>query len=215
MDSAFFLCQEIFTKTLFSSENHVIYGQMAVQAKQGLSQLDKKIIGILLTAVLAIVFTASLSYFLFGQPNQTPNIPSPTPTPTPTLSPTPTTTPALTPAPTSELPYTYVVYEWYLNASQANSVDWLTQATYGEYDASKSWTTNYFDYLASLHTAPTQDAPWMLYVYLYVTAEYNASTGWTKATYEYMEYNDEVCYYNIEYVLTDRWKIADWSKTFT
>jgi hypothetical protein len=46
-----------------------------VQVKQGLSQLDKKIIGALLIALLAIVLTASLSYVVFGQLNQTPKNP--------------------------------------------------------------------------------------------------------------------------------------------
>lgn len=71
---------------------------MPVQKKQGLSQLDKKIIGILLIALLAIVFTASLSYFLSSQPNQTADIPSPMPTPIPTPTPT---TPEQTPTPTN------------------------------------------------------------------------------------------------------------------
>jgi len=55
--------------------------------------LGKKIIGVLLIAILTIVLTASLSY-VFSQPNQ--NIPSATttPTPTPTPSPTPTSTPS-------------------------------------------------------------------------------------------------------------------------
>jgi hypothetical protein len=42
MDSKYFLCQETFTKTFFSSENHGIYGQMAVQAKQGETNWTKK-----------------------------------------------------------------------------------------------------------------------------------------------------------------------------
>jgi len=67
------LSQGIFTKKFFSSENQTIYGYMAVQAKQGLSQLDKKIIGTLLIALIAIVSTLSLSYFLLSQPNRTPH----------------------------------------------------------------------------------------------------------------------------------------------
>jgi hypothetical protein len=56
------LSQGIFTKKVFSSENQNIYGYMAVQAKQGLSQLDKKIIGTLLIALIAIVSTVSLLF---------------------------------------------------------------------------------------------------------------------------------------------------------
>lgn len=44
--------------------------------------MDKKIIGILLIALIAIVSIASLGYYTFSQPNQTPNVPSSTPTPT-------------------------------------------------------------------------------------------------------------------------------------
>ncbi len=72
---------------------------MAVQGKQGLSQLDKKIIGILLIAVIALVLTASLSYYSLSQLNQTQNISSSTPTPTPELTPNPTPTAAPSPSP--------------------------------------------------------------------------------------------------------------------
>jgi hypothetical protein len=71
---------------------------MCVQRKQGLSQLDKKIIGTLLIALSVLVFAVSLSYVLFGQSNQTndtvPNSPSPKPTPTP--EPTSTLTSSVT-----------------------------------------------------------------------------------------------------------------------
>jgi hypothetical protein len=69
-----------------------------VQIKQGLSQLDKKIVGTLLIALIVIVLTASLSYFLLGQPNQTPNNHSPTPTPSPEPTQSPTATPTPKPA---------------------------------------------------------------------------------------------------------------------
>jgi hypothetical protein len=61
--------------------------------------LGKKIIGVLLIAILTIVLTASLSY-VFSQPNPTENTPSPTPTPTPTPPSTPIPIPTLTPTPT-------------------------------------------------------------------------------------------------------------------
>jgi hypothetical protein len=107
MGSTYFLCQETFTEMFFSSENHGIYGQMAVQAKQGLSQLDKKIIGILLIAILAIVTAVGLAYWVFSQSNQTnntvPNSPSPEPTPTQSPAATPT------PIPTGEGPANLVI----------------------------------------------------------------------------------------------------------
>ncbi len=52
--------------------------------------MDKKIIGILLIALIAIVSITSLSYYILSQPNQTPNTSSPTPTPTPPPSEEPT-----------------------------------------------------------------------------------------------------------------------------
>jgi hypothetical protein len=59
-----------------------------------------KIAGILLIALLAIVTTVGLSYYILNQPNQTQNNPSPTPTPTPTPTPPPTPTPSPTETPT-------------------------------------------------------------------------------------------------------------------
>jgi hypothetical protein len=54
--------------------------------------LDKKIIGVLLIAILTVVLAASLSY-VFSQPNPNQNNPSPTPTPTPTPTPSPSEEP--------------------------------------------------------------------------------------------------------------------------
>jgi hypothetical protein len=90
------LSQETLTKIFFISKNVNIYGRMHVQGKQGLSQLDKKIIGILLITLLAIVLIVSNIYLLFNQPYQNANNPSPTPIPTPT-SPTPTPEPTSMP----------------------------------------------------------------------------------------------------------------------
>jgi cytoskeletal protein RodZ len=60
-----------------------------------------KIAGILLIALLAIVTTVGLSYYILNQPNQTQNNPSPTPTPTQTPTPSPSETPS-EPASTSK-----------------------------------------------------------------------------------------------------------------
>lgn len=48
-----------------------------------------KIAAILLVALLAIISSVSLSYYVLNQPNQNQNEPSPTPTPTPATKPTP------------------------------------------------------------------------------------------------------------------------------
>ena len=60
--------------------------------------MSKIIIGIILITIIAVVLTASLSYYVSNQPNQ--NNPSPTPTLTPTPTPTPIPTPSLSEEPT-------------------------------------------------------------------------------------------------------------------
>ena len=64
-----------------------------------IAEMDKKISATLLIALIAIVSTASASYYIASQPNQTSN--TPTPTPTPTASPTPTQSPSETPTDSS------------------------------------------------------------------------------------------------------------------
>jgi flagellar basal body-associated protein FliL len=61
---------------------------MNVREKQGLSQTDKKIVGTLLIALLAIVSTVSIGYILFSQSNQ------PVSTATNSLSPMSTPSPS-------------------------------------------------------------------------------------------------------------------------
>jgi hypothetical protein len=81
--------------------------------------LDKKIIGVLLIAILTVVLAASLSYVL-SQPNPNQNIPAPTPTPLPTPVATPSpsprgepTKPASTSTPSvPEFTVTYVDYSY-------------------------------------------------------------------------------------------------------
>ena len=53
--------------------------------------MDKKITATLLITLIAIVATASLSYYATSQPNPKQPIATSTPTPTPTLTPTPST----------------------------------------------------------------------------------------------------------------------------
>ena len=65
--------------------------------------MNKKTTATLLTALIIVISTASLSYYVANQPNQTPDDPSPTPnsTPTPIPSTTPTSKPHITPEPTT------------------------------------------------------------------------------------------------------------------
>jgi hypothetical protein len=80
---------------------------MHVLAKQGLSHLHKKIIGTLLIAILAIVFTISYGYSISSQSNQTDNTvansPSSEPIPAPEITPTPSPEPTQTPETSSAL----------------------------------------------------------------------------------------------------------------
>lgn len=64
-----------------------------MQPKQRSSQLNKIFIGILLIAILTLIFIAGYGYSIYSQPNQNdntaPNSPSPEVTPTPETPPTP------------------------------------------------------------------------------------------------------------------------------
>jgi len=192
---------------------------MHVQGKQGLSQLDKKVIGILLIAILAIVLTVSISYFIFSQPNQTPNTPSPTPTPTPTPAPSPTSEP--TPTAEPEVAYDYVVYEWYLKAEYINNVTWLNSST--SYDSGKTWSENYIAYVNNFEAIPQQIADsesmgviskWAFIRQLSVNASFNEATGYTKAFYQYVEYENVPFKYAIESMLPILADGRGWTKTF-
>ena len=103
-----------------------------MKTKQGSSQLDKKIIGTLLIALLAIIIVTSLSYFIFEQTNQTLNISSPKPTPTPEFSPTPTPAPSPTPTP-NDLNQTNNLDQEYDVRITAFSVD--PEGWYAPYDS--------------------------------------------------------------------------------
>jgi hypothetical protein len=174
--------------------------------------LDKKLVGSLLITLIAMVFTVSLSYYTSTQSNQT-NIPSPTPTPT--WPPAPTAEPELT--------HDYVVYEWHLKAEYINNVTWLNNslATVGKpeyYNLSKTWKENYLDYLSRKETWPAQADGSLVIMYLavklFVDAEFDESTGWTKATYQYTEYENVIATYDIEHSLPDMADGRGWTKTF-
>ncbi len=126
--------------------------------------MDKKIIGILLIAILAIVSTGSLSYYAASQPNQTQNKPSPTSTPTPSPSEEPTE-PASIPTPSVpeftvelvdtsyDVPTTYstdpytgetVTHEGYHVESRTIIVKIKNQPFVPYYDASRERTINFY-----------------------------------------------------------------------
>jgi hypothetical protein len=184
--------------------------------------VDKAVIGILLITILAIVSITSLSYYIVSQPNQTQD--TQTPSPTPTSTPLPEQTP--TPKPTVEPSlYDYVVFEWYLKAEYINNVTWLNESlgrvgTPQYYDSSKTWQDNYFEYLSRHIAYPAQakDDP-LVWGYLgrsvFVNAEFDEATGYTKATYQYAEYQNETMLYGIENFLPKMVNDNEWTKNFS
>ena len=190
-----------------------------METKQGLSQLDKKVLGVLLITLLAIVFAVSLSYFLFSQPNQTPNNLSPTPTPTSTPTTIPEQTP--TPRPTFEPSlYHNVVFEWYLKAEYINNVTWLN-SSWKSYDYSKKWSENYVDYIDSFWALPQEIADSDIgvlskaafVIQVSANVSFDESTGFTRVLYQYSESDD--LYYVLESSLPRLADSRGWTKTYT
>ncbi|MGD6806212.1 MAG: hypothetical protein ACQCN4_04570 [Candidatus Bathyarchaeia archaeon] len=142
--------------------------------------------------------------------------------PTPTVGPTAAqtgATPTYTPQPTSksDLRYSYVVYEFRLKSDYINNQTWLSGKV--AYNQSLSWKENYFAYLARCTVYPVQMrdsmASMMFDTNEFVSAEFDSTTGATKVTYNYLEYNGLAEYYSIEYNLPNI--IADgtsWNKNY-
>ncbi len=129
------------------------------------------------------------------------------------------------PAETEELPYDFVVYEWHLKTEYINNVTWLNN-TRGKlwnvnlsrnvplYNASQTWLENYFGFLS--------DRKWYISdkaltppVDVFISAEFNAETGWTKVVYEYKETNHPDYWngYVIEGWLNRNVTVSGWTKT--
>jgi hypothetical protein len=158
-------------------------------------------------------------------PTQTP---TQAPTPTPTLTPTQTSTPTqtqTTPNPTpSPLPHNYTVYEWHLKANYINNVTWLSVVT--AYNSSLTWKENYLSYLQSMYYStfpPDRLFPPSVYQYCFVSAQFDPTTGYTKALYlyypepHYSYWADgslNYSYYAIENNLPFIADSQGWSKTF-
>ncbi|MCW4000665.1 MAG: hypothetical protein NWE93_10535 [Candidatus Bathyarchaeota archaeon] len=175
------------------------------------SKLALAVIAVLLVNV--IVLAAGFLY-LQGEINSL-KPPQTTPTAYPTAPSEATATPA--PQPTSQpLPYNYVVYEFNLKSECINNVEWLSTKT--PYNQSISWKENYIAYLASLDSYPEQTrdsmASMMFSSHEFVSAEFDASTGATKATYNYLEYNGVPEFNSIETYLPNLHDGAGWNKNY-
>jgi hypothetical protein len=117
-----------------------------------------------------------------------------------TFSPTlhPTSPTAITPP----LRHNYTVFEWTLKAEYINNVTWLSNI--GPYNDSKTWTENYV-YLISHNGGsafPSQMHDSLAAAYFVVPAFVNVTfdeqTGFTKATYHYLEQDLQPYLYTVE-----------------
>jgi hypothetical protein len=176
------------------------------------SKLAIAIIAVLLVNV--VVLAAGFIYLQGEINNLKPS--QPTPTVYPTAAPAGVTaTPVPQPTTQQPLAHTYVVYEFNLKAEYINNADWLSTRVY--YNQSKSWKENYFAYLASLNTYPEQMrdsmAASLFSSHQYVSAEFDASTGATKATYNYVEYDGVPQFNSIETYLPNLHDGHGWNKS--
>ena len=147
-------------------------------------------------------------------------------------SPTTALTPSSQPnskatAPTEQNSFSYVVYEWHLRPKYINDVTWLNQTLSEKsgifYDSDKTWNENYITCIDSFYAYPQQlmnahlegpvSAAFIRRVF--GNASFNEATGFTKATYQYAEYDHAPMYYLIESVLPTVADSRGWTKTFT
>lgn len=129
-----------------------------------------------------------------------------------TLPPEKTPQPYPEPKPKEPLPYDFVVYEWHLNQQQINNVTWLNVSMGYKYNTSISWVENYIYYLSRLWAKPTKSAPGIMRDYsVFVNAEFDQITGYTKATYLYKRFDGHIYYYFLDEFIN--WKFVDFTKT--
>ncbi len=188
--------------------------------------MNRKITAVLAIILMTVVISSGYAIAAFIiQPTSEPEA-----SPTPELSSTPTFAPVPTPeaSPTAEpaASYDYVVYKWCLKAEYINNETWLSKAYYN-YTDDKTWLENYGAYLESMFYStfpPGRLFPPECYVNLFVDAEFNVETGWTKAVYQYaaephytywMDGSLNYNHYSIETVLSDIADERDWTKTFS
>ncbi len=188
--------------------------------------MSKKFLALFIILVVAVISSGyAISAFIMQPASKPTDSSEPTPSPTVTPTSTPASTPELTPTSEPELAYDYVVYEWYLKAEYINNGTWL-RTIYYNYTSDRTWLENYRGYLESMYYStfpPDRLFPPGCYVDLFVNAEFDAETGWTKAVYEYsaephytywsdgsLNYN----HYSIETVLPTLADGRGWTKNF-
>jgi hypothetical protein len=181
------------------------------------------ILTLLVANLVAIVIGFSYLQSEIYQLEQKPPTQTKQPTLTPTAAPiNPTqTTPNPTPSP---LPHNYTVYEWHLKANYINNVTWLSVVT--AYNSSLTWKENYLSYLQSMYYStfpPDRLFPPSVYQNCFVSAQFDPTTGYTKALYlyypepHYSYWADgslNYSYYAIENNLPFIADSQGWSKTF-
>jgi hypothetical protein len=175
------------------------------------------IIGVLLTGMV-VGFC-----IIQGEINQLKALaPTPTPQPTPLRH-----EPQVTPPP-KHPGAKYVVYEWYLKAEYINNTTWLIRKSQKEsytmvptfvFKEARSWKQNYDAYLANFKAYPHSDGGPFSSLALgqdaFVSAEFNEATGYTKATYRYLENYYGPYGYWVEFIFLEPQYIdGTWTKTY-
>lgn len=134
-------------------------------------------------------------------------------TPSSTVPPSPTSPP--------HLRHNYTVFEWTLRSEYIGNVTWLS--TIGFYNNSKTWTENYI-YLISQNGGsafPSQMRDSLVALHFavpaFVNVTFNGQTGFTKATYNYLEQDLQPYLYTVEtslfYFVKDT-AFVGWSEYF-
>ena len=116
------------------------------------------------------------------------------------------------------LPYSSVVYEWFLKPSYIDNVTWLSGVI--AYNPYVSWKQNYVSFLESQLAYPSQVsgsplAAYYLSISVAVSQVFNETTGWTVATYRYAEFQNVTMSYQIEGYLPTIADNCNWTKTYT
>ncbi len=160
--------------------------------------------------------------------SKSPN-PNQTPTPTPlvhTTSPSPPTPSIYSGQETTNGTYNYVVYEWHLNQRYINNATWLNESMTSyfatPYNSGKTWSENYIAFISSYWEIPQQVADSDIgglagaafIQNLPVNVSFNETTGLTKATYQYGEYENVPLYHTIESELPIIADNGSWTKNF-
>ena len=123
-------------------------------------------------------------------------------------------------------PNDYVVYEWNLKPEYIDNVTWLNETLSEKsgvlYDSEKTWTENYIICVNSFYAFPQQlmnshleglvGASFIRPVF--GNTSFNEATGFTKATYQYAEYDGVPMYYGIESILPIIADSRGWAKNF-